>query len=154
MFIREWRKKAGLTQEKLAETIEVHVNTLAKWENQNGTPRIDKVQKICQALGCTETDLINGPTKKEFEVKIFMGVKSLPNVAGLAIDDDSFFFGVDDDKPQIHLGGLIGIATEELREKALKKITDAFWKACWMYDNKDKAIVPEADEEKHNEGLN
>ena len=144
MYIREWRKKSGLTQEKLAELVNVHVNTLARWENGSSVPRIDDLKNLCNILGCTETELINGPAKQEFEVKIIMGVKNLTNVLGLEIDDNSFFYGIDDNKPQIHIGGKIGIATEEDRKKSLNELIQKFWKACWMYDHKDEAESHEA----------
>ena len=31
--LRELRKKAGLTQDELAEYVEVHLNTVSRWEN-------------------------------------------------------------------------------------------------------------------------
>ncbi|MBR2208973.1 MAG: helix-turn-helix transcriptional regulator [Synergistaceae bacterium] len=139
MFIRECRKKAGFTQEQLAEMVGVHVNTLAKWENGSYSPRVSELQKICTVLGCTEAELLNGTIKQEFEVKILMGVKSLSNVAGLEIKDDSFFYGVDDEKPQIHIGGKINIGTQQERDEALKKIIANFHKACWMFDHKSEA---------------
>jgi len=139
MFLRELRESQGMTQEELAEKIGCHENTIRRWELGQREPKISDIQKLCEALGCTETDLLNGSIKQEFEVKILMGVKSLSNVAGLEITDDSFFYGVDDEKPQIHIGGRINIATAEDREKSLQKIIQSFQKACWMYDHKGEA---------------
>lgn len=133
------RKETGLTQEKLAELVGVHINTISQWENGAYIPNTVNIAKLANALECEETDLLNGRVKQEFEVKILMGVKSLSNVAGLEITDDSFFYGVDDEKPQIHIGGRINIATVEDREKSLQKIIQSFQKACWMYDHKSEA---------------
>ena len=70
MYIREWRKKAGLTQEKLAELVEVHVNTLARWENGSYPPRINELQSLCKVLGCTEAELLNGPNNGKIKITL------------------------------------------------------------------------------------
>ena len=139
MYIREFRKKKNMTQAELAEILEVHENTLRRWENGSFEPRSNDLLKLCKALGCTEAELLNGSTKQEFEVKILMGVKTLPSVAGIEITDNSFFYGVDEEKPQIHIGGMINIGTPQEREESLKKIIASFQKACWMFDHKGEA---------------
>ena len=110
-----------------------------RWENGEFEPRSNDIQKLCEVLGCTESELLNGEVKQEFEVKILMGVKSLSGLAGVEVLDNSFFYGVQDDKPQIHLTGKINIATPEKRKAAAAEILKTFWAACWMYDNRDKA---------------
>ena len=139
MYIREFRKKKNMTQAELAEILEVHENTLRRWENGSFEPRSNDLLKLCKTLGCTEAELLNGSTKQEFEVKILMGVKSLSNVAGIEISNNAFFFGIDDNEPQIHLGGKVVIGTLEERKEAAEKILKKFWEACWMYDHKDEA---------------
>lgn len=137
--IKHYRKQNNLTQQELADAIPCSIDSVRRWENGTREPRASDIKKLSQALNCTEADLLNGRVKQEFEVKILMGVKSLSNVAGLEITDDSFFYGVDDEKPQIHIGGRINIATVEDREKSLQKIIQSFQKACWMYDHKSEA---------------
>ena len=138
-YLFRLRKAAGLNQEELAERVGVHLNTISQWENGGYIPKTPKLKKLAEALNVTETDLLNGPAKQEFEVKIIMGVKTLPNVAGIEITDNSFIYGVDDEKPQIHIGGMINIGTPQEREESLKKIIASFQKACWMFDHKDEA---------------
>ena len=137
--IKHYRKQNNLTQQELAEAIPCSIDSVRRWENGVREPRASDIRKLSQALNCTEADLINGTIKQEFEVKILMGVKSLSNVAGLEIKDDSFFYGVDDEKPQIHIGGKINIGTQQERDEALKKIIANFHKACWMFDHKSEA---------------
>ena len=67
-----------------------------------------------------------------------MGVKSLAGLAGVAVADNSFLYGVQDDEPQIHLAGKVRIDTPELREKARALILKKFDAACRMFDMKDK----------------
>ena len=139
MYIREWRKQRGLTQEKLAELANVHVNTLLRWEYGTREPKVSELQRLAQVLNVTEAELLNGPTKQEFEVKIVMGVKNLTGIAGVEVADNSLLYGVQDDKPQIHLAGKVMIGTPEEREKALATIIEKFKAACWMFDHKAEA---------------
>ena len=137
--LRDLRKKAGLKQVELAELSGIDPNLISRYERGESTPTLETAKKIATSLGINMDVLLNGTVKQEFEVKILMGVKSLANVAGLEIKDDSFFYGVDDEKPEIHIGGRVNIATIEDREKALKKITESFLRACWMFDHRDEA---------------
>lgn len=70
MYIREFRKKKGLTQAELAEILDIHENTLRYWENGKFEPRSNDLLKICQALGCTESDLLNGPNDGKIKITI------------------------------------------------------------------------------------
>ena len=139
MYIREWRKKRGLTQEKLAELVNVHVNTLLRWEYGKREPKAREIQRLAKALNVTEIELLNGSEKKEFDIKILMGVKSLKGLAGIEVMNNTFFYGVQDDEPQIHLTGKVRIDTPENRQKALDMIVMKFREACWMFDHKDEA---------------
>ena len=57
--IRKLRKKARLTQEQLAEAVDVHLNTVSRWENGELIPKTLKLKAIAAALGVTEADLLN-----------------------------------------------------------------------------------------------
>lgn len=56
--IKEFREKAGLTQEELAERMEVQRNTVWRWENQKANLKADNVQKLSVVLNVDPTDLI------------------------------------------------------------------------------------------------
>ena len=45
------RKKRGLTQEKLAEVIEVSRQSVTKWESGESEPSIDKLIKLSKYFG-------------------------------------------------------------------------------------------------------
>ena len=139
MHIQEWRKKRGLTLEKLSDLVGIHINTLVRWENGSREPRASDLTKLAQVLQCSEAELLNGQVKQEFEVKIIMGVKSLTELAGVAIPSNNFMYGVEEDEPQITLAGRVRIGTLEEREKALAKIIEKFKAACWMFDHKKEA---------------
>ena len=137
--LRELRKRAGLKQVELAEASGIDPNLVSRYERGESMTTLETAQKLALSLGISIDYLLSEPDKQEFEVKILMGVKTLPNVAGIEITDNSFFYGVDDEKPQIHIGGMINIGTPQEREESLKKIIASFQKACWMFDHKDEA---------------
>ncbi|MBQ7155512.1 MAG: helix-turn-helix transcriptional regulator [Synergistaceae bacterium] len=135
----ELRRKLGLTQAELAEKAGVGVNTIARYERGEMEPSLKVAHAIANVLGCTEAELLNGPAKQEFEVKIVMGVKSLTGLAGVEVASNSFIYGVDDSEPQIVLAGKVLIGTPEERETALAEIIRKFKAACWMFDHKAAA---------------
>ena len=144
-WIRECR---GLTLQQMEDLTGISFNTISRYERDVISPNLETASKIAQALGVTVDELLNGPTKQDFEVKIIMGVKNLPNATGIEIKDDSLVYGVDDEKSRICLGsGMIDVSTLEQRKDALRKIISKFQKACWMLDHKDEteAKVPDFD---------
>ena len=57
--IRRYRKKLGLSQDKLSKLAEVAYNTIVKIESgENQNPKIETAQKIAKALGVSIDDLI------------------------------------------------------------------------------------------------
>jgi len=58
--IAKLRVKKGKTQERLSEEIGVSVPTLARWERGVSQPRASDIKTLCEALGATETELLNG----------------------------------------------------------------------------------------------
>ena len=56
--MKERRKKLHLSQEKMAEALDVERSTVAKWES--GTlPRSDKLSSIARLFGCSVDDVLN-----------------------------------------------------------------------------------------------
>ena len=135
-YMKELRQKMGLTQAELAERVGIGMNTIARYERGEMAPSIQIAHAIAEALHVTEAELLNGPERQEFEVKILMGVKDLGNMPGLEVKDNCFLYGVQDDKPQIHLAGKVLIGTPEERKAALELLIQKFYEACWMFDHK------------------
>ncbi len=133
------RKRRGITQEALGALTGIEPNTLSRYERGTLSPSAKAVMRIAEALNVTVEELLNGSTKQEFEVKIVMGVKNLTGLAGVALEDNDFIYGVDDSKPQIVMMGKVGIGTPEERENALAEIIRKFKAACWMFDHKATA---------------
>jgi len=53
------RKKNGLSQEELAEKLNVSRQSVSKWESNNTYPETDKIVQICNLFNCSMDDLIN-----------------------------------------------------------------------------------------------
>lgn len=61
--IAQYRKKAKLTQEELAEKCGVTAQAVSKWENDLSYPDLESVGRLAAILGCTADALINGDEK-------------------------------------------------------------------------------------------
>lgn len=58
--IAVYRKKTGLTQEQLAEKMNVTAQAVSKWENGLTCPDLDSVARLAGFLGVTVEQLIHG----------------------------------------------------------------------------------------------
>ena len=57
--IRTLRKRRGLTQEQLAEQLDISVMTVRRWEWGERTPDVKEVQKISQVLNVPIGEFLN-----------------------------------------------------------------------------------------------
>lgn len=59
------RKKKGMTQEALAETLDVSRQTVSKWESDGAFPETDKIIALCDLFSCNMDELIRGDMQRE-----------------------------------------------------------------------------------------
>jgi transcriptional regulator with XRE-family HTH domain len=91
--LMELRKEKHLSQEEVADKLNVTRQSVSKWETDQSTPDFDKILPICELFGITTEELITG--KKEI----------INNVEGV----NNIIYDTDDNK-QKRTGGLaIGI---------------------------------------------
>jgi transcriptional regulator with XRE-family HTH domain len=57
--IRKWRKRAGFTQEKLAEKADLHPVYISQVERADRAITIDSLLKITKALGIRLRDVVD-----------------------------------------------------------------------------------------------
>lgn len=57
--LKEIRKKFGLSQEQLAEIMNVSRQAITKWENDGGTPDVSNLQELSKIFGITVDYLLN-----------------------------------------------------------------------------------------------
>lgn len=62
--IKSYRLKNGLTQNELAEKLNVSYQTISKWENDTNEPDIRTLNMLCEIFNCTLNELVNGEQKK------------------------------------------------------------------------------------------
>lgn len=61
-FIAETRKKQGLTQKKLADSLGISDKTVSKWECGKGMPDYALMLPLCNTLEITVNELLSGKT--------------------------------------------------------------------------------------------
>jgi len=59
-FISETRKKQNLTQEQLAEQLNISKNAVSKWERGLNLPDVSIMQDLCKILDITLNELFSG----------------------------------------------------------------------------------------------
>ena len=57
MIIKELRKSLNMTQEELAEKLNVNRSTVAMWETGAAMPRADKLPELAKIFDCEISDL-------------------------------------------------------------------------------------------------
>ncbi len=68
----ELRKEKHLSQEEVAEKLDVTRQTISKWETNQSTPDFDKIKPLCELYGITADELLTGikkETKTETDTK-------------------------------------------------------------------------------------
>lgn len=58
--IAKLRKGAGLTQEELAEKLNISGQAVSKWENDMSCPDVEMLARISKLFGCTLDEVVNG----------------------------------------------------------------------------------------------
>lgn len=53
------RMKAGLTQADIARKLNVTAQTISAWERGVKTPKLDTILRICNAIGCDTSEILN-----------------------------------------------------------------------------------------------
>ena len=62
--IAKYRKEKGLTQEGLAERLDVSSQAVSKWENDVSCPDIALLPQLCVELGITTDELLTGKSER------------------------------------------------------------------------------------------
>lgn len=55
--VKKHRKKLGLTQQQLADQVNISMNHISRLENQRHLPRIDVIIKLCNFFKIDQTEL-------------------------------------------------------------------------------------------------
>ena len=66
-MISDCRKKARVSQKKLASELNVSQQCVAKWESRKSNPRAELLPKIAKVLNCTVDELLRVDEPEETE---------------------------------------------------------------------------------------
>ncbi len=64
-LIADCRREKGLTQQQLADMLNLSNKTISKWESGAGSPDISNLTEVAKVLGITVDELLNGERKSE-----------------------------------------------------------------------------------------
>lgn len=70
-YIARKRREKSLTQVQLAEQLGVSNKTISKWENGKCMPDYSIIQKLCEALGVTLPELMDGEDTAQNSVRVY-----------------------------------------------------------------------------------
>ena len=68
-FISALRKEKGLTQLQLADILSISDKTVSKWERGAGLPEVSLILPLCEALGISVNELLNGEKMTNIDYK-------------------------------------------------------------------------------------
>lgn len=58
LSIDAWRRARGISQEKAANVLGIHINTYRRWEENPGEMRYDKALLLADLLGISLDDIL------------------------------------------------------------------------------------------------
>ena len=71
------RRQKGKTQEELAHALSINTTTLSRWENGHFEPKASMLKEMCEVLGCTESELLNGQSPDDWELRVLVNKKGV-----------------------------------------------------------------------------
>lgn len=79
----ELRKKKGLSQEELANILNVSRQTVSKWETDQSTPDFDKIMPLCKLYEISADELLTGNKNNDLKKEsVKIESKNIKNVKG------------------------------------------------------------------------
>ena len=83
-FISELRKEKNMTQQELADKLNVTDKAISKWENGRGIPDISLIKELANLFRVTEKEILNGERdfkKKEIDIEHHNKVLEVTNLS-------------------------------------------------------------------------
>jgi len=95
-WIKKIRETKNITQSDLAKRVNLSVLTISRYENHLREPRASDIQKLCEVLGVTEAELLNGPAN-DGEVKFTIIWEKVSDMSGMEARMNEFKIGSGDE---------------------------------------------------------
>lgn len=100
--LRELRRQRGLSQTELAKAVDVALLTVFRWEKGERQPRINEIQRLCEIFECTQSELLNGQSPDNWELRVLVNKKGVETV-DMTTSKSSAVLNVSDDAMAITL---------------------------------------------------
>ena len=71
-WLYELRRKIGITQTQLGNLTGIDSNMISRYERGTAIPSLDTIKKLALGLGVTVDELLNGPAKQDWELKLLV----------------------------------------------------------------------------------
>ena len=119
--LQNLRKKSNMTQDELAEKLQVSRQAVSKWESGSGYPETEKIISICEIFDCSMDELVRGKItldkKDNYDLVMSTSAKQVSIAVTLILLGVSIFLtiiGLSSDVEQFSLIGicviLLGVA--------------------------------------------
>ena len=126
-YIRNERKKAGLTQKELGARLGISAVGIAQWENGLRNPKHESIKRIANALNISETVLYGVPEREsqEFQKSLEKSLDEAVDSRG-NVDVQKFEERLLDNDAKVKYGDLLELRrkTDALYRESLKNWTD------------------------------
>ena len=124
-MISSLRKEKGMTQNDLAEKMNVTDKAVSKWERNLSYPDVNSIPKLAEILGTTVEELLNAQSKKEnnkINEIVNIVLIGIGLAMGICIIVTSILNQIDTNNAMIMLGiGMSCLATYLLKNKDNKQ---------------------------------
>lgn len=70
-FITKKRRELNLTQEQLGETLGISHKSVSKWETGKCMPDYSIIEPLCQALGISISELLDGEENEKENIRVY-----------------------------------------------------------------------------------
>ena len=121
--LKSIRKRSGVTQEKLAEKIDVSVMKIRRWEWGQYSPRMEEIQKLCEVLHVSEAELLNEPQGEEIRLTLSWHWEEMKE-GSINMSNDNKFSIVLGDDGRIGLTGAAMFPTRSAIEDFVSRVRE------------------------------
>lgn len=118
--LRGLREAKGISQEKLAELVEVSTMTIRRWEWGERQPRLDEIKRLAKVFSCTETELLNGSQSGGMQLVVSWNWEDMKK-GEINMNDDKFELILGKDG-KVGLQGAGMITSREAIEEFLSRV--------------------------------
>lgn len=141
--LKENRKRAGLSQEEVADRLSVSRQTISKWESGDSYPSTQHILMIAKYLDCSMDDLIgnsNPPSNHNIKASLFHRISFIRILVTSGIVIVSILFGfciASVNQARNDTSSQLAIRNDMMKSDLFNMITGSFLDDIFGAENKD-----------------